>query len=447
MNKRRPIILIVLLLLLVAVIAAGGLWARANPDAAHAFLLSTGLDAAQADAALNWIGAGPSAGASVPPTASGTIVADEILIVSELGGRIVQLNVDEGDEVRAGQVLVRLDTSLIEARLAQAEAAVEVAQANLDTVRAGRPPAAIQAAKAAVTQAVSQRDAALTAWNDAQAILDQPQQIDSQIVQATAEVAVAEARIEQAQAQVKEAEARREPYRAQGSMQEKWLYRVYDQQVVAAQAALEAAQAGKTGADRKLAALQALRANPLALVSQVHLAEQQYRLAEAAAAVAAAQLVETQAGPTAEELAVAEARLAQAQAAVAGIRSQIDKLQLRTPIDGVVSSRPAHAGEAATAGATLLSVMNLDEVRLTFYLPENRLGQVVLGQKVQVGVDAYPSRTFSGTISYIAQQAEFTPKNVQTEEERLSLVFAVRVRVPNPDHLLKPGMPADVTWE
>jgi multidrug resistance efflux pump len=445
--KKARLILIAVLLVLVAVFVSGFWWARTEPETARSLLLATGLDAARADTVLGWIGAGPKAGAAPRLTGSGTIVADEILIVSELGGRIVRLNADEGDEVQAGQVLVELDTSLIEARLAQAEAAVTVAQANLDAVRAGRPRAAIEAARAAAAKAASERDTAETAWHDAQAILEHPQQIDSQIVQTKAALAVAEARIEQAQAQVKEAEAKRDLYRAQGTMQEKWMYRIYDQQVVAAKAALEAAQAAKAGADSKLADLQTLRAKPLALVSQVHLAEQQYRLAAAAAVVADAQLAEAQAGPTAEELAVAEARLAQAQAAVAGIRRQNDRFRLRTPIDGVVSSRAAHTGETAAAGATLLSVMDLDEVRLTFYLPENRLGQVALGQPVQIRVDAYPTRTFSGTISYIAQQAEFTPKNVQTEEERINLVFAVHVRIPNPDHLLKPGMPADVTWE
>jgi HlyD family secretion protein len=125
------------------------------------------------------------------------------------------------------------------------------------------------------------------------------------------------------------------------------------------------------------------------------------------------------------------------------LQIQIDKTTLRAPIGGVVTSRSTHQGEAALAGATLLTIANLDEVKLTIYVPEDELGRVYLGQQVGVQVDSFPGRVFTGTISYISQQAEFTPKNVQTEKERVNMVFAVRVRLPNPAHLLKPGMPAD----
>jgi HlyD family secretion protein len=121
-------------------------------------------------------------------------------------------------------------------------------------------------------------------------------------------------------------------------------------------------------------------------------------------------------------------------------------MTLQSPIDGSVTSRSTHSGEAALAGATLLTVANLDEVKLTVYIPEDELGRVYLGQGVEVQVDSFPGRVFTGTVSYISQQAEFTPKNVQTEEERVNMVFAVRVRLPNPDHALKPGMPADAIF-
>jgi multidrug resistance efflux pump len=90
-----------------------------------------------------------------------------------------------------------------------------------------------------------------------------------------------------------------------------------------------------------------------------------------------------------------------------------------------------------------MTVANLDEVTLTVYVPEGQLGKVQIGQPVSVTVDAYPGRTFDGAVAHIASQAEFTPKNVQTREERVSMVFAVKVALANPDHALKPGMPAD----
>jgi len=92
-----------------------------------------------------------------------------------------------------------------------------------------------------------------------------------------------------------------------------------------------------------------------------------------------------------------------------------------------------------------LTIANLDEVTLVIYIPENRIGQVRLGQEAQVQVDSFPERVFVGHVSSIAGEAEFTPRNVQTQEERVNLVFAVKVRIPNPDYALKPGMPADAT--
>ena len=128
------------------------------------------------------------------------------------------------------------------------------------------------------------------------------------------------------------------------------------------------------------------------------------------------------------------------------LQTRMDKMALRTPLAGIVTSRSAHAGEAALAGATLLTVSNLDVVELTIYIPEDELGRVYLGQEVDVAVDAFPGRVFTGTISHISQQAEFTPKNVQTEKERVNMVFAVKVKLDNGDHALKPGMPADAIF-
>lgn len=175
----------------------------------------------------------------------------------------------------------------------------------------------------------------------------------------------------------------------------------------------------------------------------MNLAEAQYELTVAGVAVALSYMDELKAGPVPEEIAVAEAQIALTEVAVVALQAQIDKMTLRAPISGIVSSQPAHVGEAAVAGATLLTVANLDQVKLTIYVPEDELGRVYLGQDLNVEVDSFPGRVFTGTISYISQQAEFTPKNVQTEKERVNMVFAVRVRLPNPGFLLKPGMPAD----
>jgi multidrug efflux pump subunit AcrA (membrane-fusion protein) len=119
---------------------------------------------------------------------------------------------------------------------------------------------------------------------------------------------------------------------------------------------------------------------------------------------------------------------------------------LRAPIDGVVLLRLFEPSEIATPGSTVLVLGNLYDLNLTVYVPEDRYGEIVLGQAYPVTVDSFPGRVYSGTVSHIADQAEFTPRNVQTVEGRKTTVFAIRLSLANPDLALKPGMPADVNF-
>jgi RND family efflux transporter MFP subunit len=138
-----------------------------------------------------------------------------------------------------------------------------------------------------------------------------------------------------------------------------------------------------------------------------------------------------------------QAQLAQARANLRQVEVQLGKTTLTAPRAGLVLSRAIHEGEQAAPGATLMTIGSLDTVRLTLYIGEADIGRVRQGQQVDVTVDSFPGRTFKGTVTFIAQQAQFTPRNVQTRDERATTVFAVRVDLPNPDHALKPGMPAD----
>jgi HlyD family secretion protein len=127
------------------------------------------------------------------------------------------------------------------------------------------------------------------------------------------------------------------------------------------------------------------------------------------------------------------------------LQVQVDKMSLTSPLSGLVSNRAIHVGETASPGATLMTIANLEEVKLTVYIPENRYGRIQLGQQVDVEVDSYPGQVYQGQVVYISSEAEFTPRNVQTKEERVNTVFAVKILIPNPDRDLKPGMPADAT--
>jgi HlyD family secretion protein len=125
---------------------------------------------------------------------------------------------------------------------------------------------------------------------------------------------------------------------------------------------------------------------------------------------------------------------------------QLERLTLRAPLTGVVLKRLARQGEVVAAGAPVLTVARLDELTLTVYVPEAELGRVAVGQSVEARADAFPDRAFAGQVQSIASRAEFTPRNVQTARDRRKLVFAVKVRLPNPGGELKPGLPVDVTF-
>ena len=124
----------------------------------------------------------------------------------------------------------------------------------------------------------------------------------------------------------------------------------------------------------------------------------------------------------------------------------VAKEDIRSSLDGVVLQRLFEPGELATPGATLVVVGNLYTLSLTVYVPEDRYGQITLSHTYPVTVDSFPGRVFDGKVTHIADQAEFTPRNVQTVEGRKNTVFAIKLTLDNPDLALKPGMPADVNF-
>lgn len=142
---------------------------------------------------------------------------------------------------------------------------------------------------------------------------------------------------------------------------------------------------------------------------------------------------------------VAHARLAEAEAGVAAAHVTLEDTRVFSPIDGVVTRKHAEVGETVAAGRAVVTLTNLSRPWVRVYIPETQIGRVRLGDVADIVIDTFPGRAFEGRVTYIAAEAEFTPKNVQTQEERVKLVFGVDVTADNPDGVLKPGMPADVS--
>lgn len=498
----KRVIVFFVILLAVSGMIAGGWWFMNNNPEWWLWLQD------EFDKAVSELGLEP-AKEPVGLVASGFIEADEASVTTELGGRIVALHADEGDEVEGGQVLAELDDSLLLSQIEVAEAELAVAEATLAQVKAGVRSETLDYAKAVLKQAEVAQAASLVAWEDAQAMVDNPQELELAVTTARVQLGVLNFQERQAQALANSAQVGRdfadesvhlledfEPRREWVSVGQfdvgspppgipvppglgdgKYRfgkYKIvvkggtatiyiqvnlkvpaamlesarYEQAMATYQSwtawtGLEQAQVARSGAEDYLMELVQQSTNPLTLQAEANAAKAQYEIAKSTVDVAQAQLEGLQMGATPEQIAAVEAQVEIARASLQALKVQVDKFTLQAPISGLVLERPVHVGEVALPGAPLMTLADLDNVTLTIYVPEDQLGKVQIGQLVSVTVDAYPDRTFTGTVTFIASQAEFTPKNVQTREERVNMVFAVRVKLPNADHALKPGMPAD----
>jgi HlyD family secretion protein len=149
-------------------------------------------------------------------------------------------------------------------------------------------------------------------------------------------------------------------------------------------------------------------------------------------------------GPRKETIRQAQDRVLQAEASLRTLKEKIKDTGLYAPAHGVIIKKNVELGETVSAGLPVFTVGDLGHPWIKVYVKEDKLGKVALGQKASITIDSYPGKTFEGTISYISPEAEFTPKTIQTHEERVKLVYGVKIGLSNPEGILKPGMPADV---
>lgn len=378
-----------------------------------------------------------------PIVGSGTIEAEAISIATQAGGRVAAVYVEEGDTVEPGAVLLELDDSLLLAQRVELEAAIATARANLAAVRDRPRPEDITVAEAELAQARAQRDSAYHVWQQMLRLVEDPQDLAVPIRELEAQIKQAEGMVDLAQAASKAAGIQEEAAsRNQRDHAAMVGYQIAQKQRQAADIGVDLAEAQLAALRVQLAHLWEQYNNPIALQVQAHQAEAAYRIAQAAVELARARLTAARAAPTAEEVAVAEAQVAQAASALTLLDVQVEQLILTAPREGLITSRIADPGELAAPGATLLELADLDRVTLRVFIPETQIGRVKLGQTARVTIDSV-DRPFEGEVTFIAHEAEFTPRNVQTREERVNLVFAVEISLENPEHILKPGMPAD----
>jgi len=440
-----------------------------------------------------------------PLTYTGFVEAQALTIASPTGGRVMEVAVEAGERVEAGAVLIRLDDRLARQKLLQAEAKVAEAQARLDLAKAGATAEQLTAAEALLAQAQAARAGACRIAELAQKLQDNPQELNRQVSAAQAQLRAADAAYRAALAL---RDAARKGVERYHELEETYghgpvLYPIFTgdlndlsqlpsivQQYLAehpgpveaqiqnyvivrqgtqitvsqyitvtlpvevkiapaqyekAEAGVKSAAAARDGARSVLALLYDLRDNPTDIRKQVQQAEGQCRIAQANESAAQAALDGLKQGATAEELAVLEAALRQAEAERLQAQVELERLTLRAPQAGLILERSIEPGELALPNAALLTLADLDTVYLTVYVPNVHLGALRIGQTVSVRAESLPDLELSGEIITIGQEAIFPPANVPQPDERASLVFEVRLRIPNPDQRLRPGMAAQVT--
>lgn len=316
-----------------------------------------------------------------PAGGTGVIEGVDLVVASRLAGSIQAVEVREGDRVRAGQVLVRLDCSVPAADLAEAKARLAAAQAAFEASKA-RAKVAAETASAAGADTSTAR----------------------------AQLAILDTESKHAARQL----VRENALLAQG---------------IATLTAVDDARLRSDTLAHRLAAQRA------AIVA----ARQHAEALEAARVAAEA------------EASAAEDAIGADTATVAAARTHVGDCTLVAPRDAVVATRDMEPGEAVEPGSVILTLTDLRDARTRFYLPNAELAAAAPGRKVTVLADAYPGKRFHGTIIYVSPRAEFTPRNVQTREDRERLVYAVDVRIPNRGMRLREGMPVEVTidgsWE
>lgn len=488
-----------------------------------------------------WLRTRSASAASTSTTeATGVIETRQTALANEIGGKVIEVLVEEGQRVEANQPLVRLDDSLLQQQRVQAQSELEAAQAILRMLETGATQDQIDAAQAQLSQAEASLRLAQAALDNASAstrpedlaayratldqarthyynmnvILtnDQLNELESAFTQARdnltratrrgdalkkdssvpdyvtafAEAAVTDARaiLEAAQQAYNGAQDERTPYYRQIEVARiSWqLAQLNEAQARArldglrsdskvpaeaiddAEATLDDAKTlvdtTKSAYDELTSGASAERLNAawdelqraqeqLAATVGVASGSAEIMLAQIDAMtaqhhLAAANLSALNNGARDEEIEAARAQVEAAQAQLDALDIQLSKLTVTAPWAGVVLTRSSEVGQMALPGATLIEIGRLDELELTVYLPEEKFGLIMPGQAAQVRVDVYPDRVFEGAVLRMADEAEFTPTNVQTKEDRTRLVYAVVIGLHNPDLELKPGMIADV---
>jgi len=368
----------------------------------------------------------PSSAAATALTASGTVEMTEVNVAPEAAGKIMAVNVKEGDTVHVGDVLAQLDDTLLKDQRAIAASNLAMAKIALAQLTS---PATIASVQAAIAQ-------------DKQNIDDAQQAYDNQRTYTTNQDAVQNSKASLVLATKALQDAQTDYDKIDGSPENNTDKAAAYQKLYAAQTAYNSANYNYNFWLGKVDNNQLEIKAGLLAVAKAKLPEDQALLD----ALNGGTIAENATGAGLVQLQQARIAVQLAQANLNLLDDEIKKMTVTSLVNGMVMTRNAEPGSVVNAGAVLLTIGRLDELTITVYVPEDRIGEVMLGQTANVSVDSFPGVIFKAVVTYISDQAEFTPRNVETVSGRKNTVFAVKLTLSDISGKLKPGMPADVVF-
>ncbi|MFV9511297.1 HlyD family secretion protein [Tepidibacillus sp. LV47] len=356
---------------------------------------------------------------------SGTLESEEIPILAEVGGPIIDLAVDEGSQVKKGDILAKVDDRILQAQLKEAKAAAEAAKANLDEAKAGTRNQEIKKTLSSLEQINAEMSQLFVQAKKADENISLKK---AQYDQIASLLASARKTLDYQKEKLKELEDSDAP----------------DSQLNAQQEAINQAEGQVNSLTAQLrqmdAQYQMAKRDKEAIQSQIDGINAKKKAQEA-------QLDLLKEGATPFTISRLYHQWQQALAHEEQIRIQLEKTTITSPIDGIVLRKNISIHETVKPNYQLFTLLNPKKLNVKVYIPENKLNQVKVGNTALLRVDAYPNKTFKGKITFISNRAEYTPQNVQTPDERTKLVFAVVVEPIEGWNELKPGMPVDLTFD
>jgi HlyD family secretion protein len=351
----------------------------------------------------------------------GNIEVTDARVSFKIAGRVAERLVSEGDRVTAGQVIARLDSSDLEREIGMRSAELRSAKALLAELTAGSRPEEITQAALEVDRASAQLDELVAGTR--------PEELKAgEAGVARASEGVSTARL--AEENAKTEYERMEKLFAKGFVAE----RDRDNAKNAWETAKTLSSAAKAQLEEAKARQDLLKAGSR---------EEAVARARASLSQAKERYALVRKGPRSEEIESARARVSGAEEALSLARTRLGYAEVVSPLTGVCVTQNVEPGEFVNPGTPVVTVADLQNVWLRGYIEETDLGRVKIGQKVEVRADTYPDKVYAGTLTFISSESEFTPRNVQTQKERVKLVYRVKVSIENPAMELKPGMPAE----